>query len=312
MATKQILVTGAGGFIGRTVAPALAAAGLSVRALSRQPLALPGCEVRQLEQFDSEALLPQLAGVDTVVHLIGRSHLLNERAADPQVAFDAVNLQLSERLAETVAEAGVRRLVYLSSIKVNGEGSGRPYRHDDPPQPEDCYGISKWRTEQRLRELSEQHGFELVIIRPVLVYGVGVKGNLAQLCEVLKKGWPLPLATIDNRRDLLSVDNLAELIRLAATEPAAAGEVFLAADGEPLSTPQMIRALARGLGVPAKLLPLPPALLQLAGRLTGRQGQVARLCGDLQVEIDHARRLLGWQPALSSEPGLQRMAEGGH
>jgi nucleoside-diphosphate-sugar epimerase len=203
----------------------------------------------------------------------------------------------------------VRRFVFLSSIKVNGEAThGRAFTADDTPHPEDAYGISKREAEDALHDIADRTGLEVVVLRPPLVYGPGVKGNLRALMRAIDRGIPLPLASIANRRSLVGIDNLIPAIALAATHPAAAGRTFLVSDGEDLSTPQLVRAIASGLGRRARLLPCPVALLRLAGRVTGRSAAVDRLASSLEVDASALRQALGWQPLVPPAVGLARMA----
>ena len=248
-----------------------------------------------------------LEGVDTVLHLAARVHVMNEKASDPLTAFRDVNTAGTLNLARQAAAAGVRRLVFLSSIKVNGEHTapGRPFTADQPAQPEDPYGQSKWEAEQGLQAVSAETGLEVVVVRPPLVYGPGVKANFLKLMNAVARGTPLPLGAVDNRRSLLALDNLTDLLLRCVEQPAAAGHTFLASDGQDLSTPDLVRALARAMGRPARLWPVPVAWLRMAGKLLGRGPQIDRLIGSLQVDIGHTRRVLGWTPRLTVEQGLR-------
>jgi UDP-glucose 4-epimerase len=233
---------------------------------------------------------------------------MRETSDDPLRIFRQVNVEGSRRLAQQAVEAGIRRLIFLSSIKVNGERSqGRPLTADDPAAPEDDYGRSKWEAELALQEVTRASGVELVIVRPVLIYGRGVKGNLQSLTRWIQKGLPLPLGAVNNRRSLLSMQNLLDFLCTCLEHPAAAGEVFLVADGEDLATPELIRKIAMTLGVSTRLFSLPPVVLRLIGELTGRSAAIDRLCGDLQVDIEKNRQLLGWTPKVDVETALQAM-----
>ncbi len=310
---KNILVTGANGFIGRHLCPYLVNQGYSVRAALRSLRAdWHLCEPVVIGDISVGSDWRQaLQGVDCVVHLAGRAHVMRESTNDPLSLFRQVNVEASLRLAEQAAEAGVGRFIYLSSIKVNGESSPlKPLAADDPARPEDAYGQSKWEAEQALGSCLAAADTELVIVRPVLVYGAGVKGNLQSLAGWIRQGLPLPLAGVQNRRSLVGIDNLLDFLQLCIEHPAAAGEVFLVADGEDLSTPQLIRRLAEAMGVTARLFFLPVPMLRLLGRLSGRSAAVDRLCGDLQVDLEKNRRLLGWAAKRSVEAGLRDMLEG--
>jgi nucleoside-diphosphate-sugar epimerase len=254
-----------------------------------------------------------LEGVDTVIHLAARVHVMQESATDPLTAFRRVNLAGSSTLARQAAEAGVKRLIYLSSIKVNGERTdGEPFKADDPPRPEDPYGISKWEAEQALQQIAGQTGLELVILRPVLVYGAGVKGNLERLMAALRRDLPLPLAGIPNRRSLLSIENLLDFTLCCMNHPGAAGEIFLVADAEDLSTPELIRKLARAMGCRVRLFHLPLTLLRLGGKLSGRTAMVARLTEDLQVDLTKNRERLDWVPVVETNQALLQMVRADH
>lgn len=302
----KVLVTGVSGFVGAPLAAHLAAAGHQVTGAARRPGAT---EVAAPELGPEADWRSALAGAEAVVHCAARAHVMDDRAADPLAVFRRVNRDGTLRLAEQAAAAGIRRFVFLSSIKVNGEATTqRPFRAEDAPAPLDPYGIAKAEAEDGLRRLAARTGLELAIIRPPLVHGPGAKGNLATLLGVLHRGLPLPLASVDNRRSLIGVHNLAELARLCLEHPAAAGQTWLAADGPAISTPDLIRALAAAIGRPARLLPCPPALLRLLARLGGRQAMVERLLGSLVVDDSPARTRLGWVPPVPFPEGLRRMA----
>jgi nucleoside-diphosphate-sugar epimerase len=249
-----------------------------------------------------------LQGVRTVMHLAARVHVMTDRAADPLGEFRQVNRDWTERLARAAVEQGVRRFVYLSSVKVNGEESTAPFTEQDVPAPLDPYGISKWEAEQALAVVSSETGLETVVIRSPLVYGAGVGGNFLQLLDVLRRGIPLPLALVDNRRSLIYRGNLVEALVLCAREARAAGRTFLVGDEESLSTPELIRRLAKALGVSPHLWPLPTWALRLAGTITGKGAMVDRLLGSLEVDSSMIRRELGWYPPYSVDQGLAETA----
>ncbi|CAA7621661.1 NAD-dependent epimerase/dehydratase family protein [Magnetospirillum sp. UT-4] len=299
----RVLVTGATGFVGPAICRALAARGHQVVAAARRPV--PDLETRLVGDLGPDTQWSAaLEGCEAVVHLAARAHVMDESEADPLAVFRRINCDGTLRLAEQAEAAGVRRFLFMSSIKVNGEATapGRPFRADDPPAPVDPYGIAKAEAEAGLAALGGS--MAVVILRPPLVHGPGAKGNLAALMRVLARGWPLPLGAVDNRRSLVGLDNLADaagfLLDSDATGP------VLVRDGEDVSTSQLMRLLAAGLGVRPRLLPVPPALLRLGGAGLGRGAAVARLLGSLTVD-DAPLRALGWQPPLSLAAGLARM-----
>lgn len=301
MVADRILVTGATGFLGRAVADHLSERGRRVRAAVRRdgggwPAGVEAVAIGDLSAATDWSVA--LKDVDVVVHCAARAHVLKERAADPLAEFRAVNTDAALALAAQAAAAGVRRFVFISSIGVNGaETHGRGFRHDDPAQPHSPYALSKHEAEQGLRALSGRTGLEVVVIRPPLIVGPDPKGNLATLQRIIDKGLPLPfgLAT-RNRRDLVSRDNLCDLIGVAIEHPAAAGETFLVSDGRPISTRTLLERMAASRGRSPIFLPVPPALLAAALRLIGKGGMAAQLFGDLEVDIEHTRRTLDWAP----------------
>jgi nucleoside-diphosphate-sugar epimerase len=305
-----LLVTGANGFVGRLLCPDLLQRGHEIRAAQRQ--ILPGDSAyEQVAVGDIDECTdwgPALQGVETVIHLAGRAHVMQEASEDPLSLYRQVNVAGSRCLAQQAATAGVRRLIYLSSIKVNGERTGEhPFRETDAPAPEDAYGLSKWEAEQALQKVASETGLELVIVRPVLIYGPGVKGNLLRLSRLIRRGFPLPLKSIDNRRSLLGIDNLLAFLDVCVTHPAAAGEVFLISDGVDFSTPELIRAMAAAMELKPRLLPFPPGWLRGLAGLLGRSTEVERLCGNLQVDIGKSARLLSWHPVVPVTEGLRQM-----
>jgi nucleoside-diphosphate-sugar epimerase len=307
---SRVLVTGSTGFVGSHLLPVLQAQGWRVRTAMRSeaaslPAGVEPCVVGDLA--DHPDLGQALAGADAVIHLAGRAHVMRETATDAEAAFHRANVDATRHLAEQAAAAGVRRFVFLSSIKVNGERTGEaPFTADDPPAPEDAYGRSKWAAEQALHEIAAATGLEVAIIRPPLVYGPGVKGNFPRLLRLVERGIPLPLAGVHNRRSLVGVWNLCDLIATAARQPAAAGETFLVSDQYDLSTPDLVRLIAAAMGRPARLFSFPVGALRLAARAAGQGGAVERLVGSLQVDSSKATRLLGWTPSVAVDEGLRR------
>lgn len=307
-----ILLTGATGFVGRALSAALLATGVPVRAAVRgnspSPAGTQPCRIGDLDAHtDWQAAL---AGVDVVVHLAARVHLMHDTASDPLAEFRRVNVEGTRHLAQQAALAGVRRFIFISSIKVNGEATlpGQAFTASDTPAPVDAYGVSKAEAETALRELAAQTGMEVVIIRPTIVYGPGVKANFLSMMRILHKGIPLPLGRIDNRRSLVALDNLVDLIVHCTHHPAAANQTFLVSDGQDLSTTELLRSMAKALGKTAYLLPIPSGLLITAAAVLGKTTVAQRLCGSLQVDISHTRSQLDWTPPISVDAALQRAA----
>lgn len=310
----RVLVTGANGFVGSALCERLTAQGTTVRAVVRAGMPAKGnsFSVQKTGVGDIHAgtdWSAALAGVTHVVHLAARVHVMREKSRDPLADFRAVNTAGTINLARQAAAAGARRFVYVSTIKVNGEHtSGRPFYAEDDPHPQDAYAQSKLEAELALKEISQHSRLEVAIVRPPLVYGPGVKGNFLSMLRVIRQGWPLPLASCENRRSLVGLTNLVSLLEKCVIHPAAAGQVFLAADGDDLSTPELLRRVARALSRKARLLPFPSTLLRLAAKITGRPGVYERLCGSLQVDAGKARELLGWTPPSSVDAELVRTA----
>lgn len=309
----KVLVTGANGFVGRAVCRRLLAEGWPVAgAVRRQTTLEEGTEARHIGEIGPDTDWDAaLAGIEAVVHLAARVHVMQDKTADPLTAFRRVNTEGTLRLAEAAAKAGVKQFVFMSSIKVNGEETapGHPFRPDDMVAPEDPYGRSKWEAEQGLAEISARTGMAVVILRPPLVHGPGVGGNLQALMTFLGKGLPLPLGLLDNRRSLLGVENLADAVTCCLKAQPQGCATYLLRDGEDVSTPGLIRLLSQCLGQQVLLLPLPPALLRLAGRLLGKGAAMDRLLGSLQVEDSAFRARFGWVPPHSLEEGLRHMVQ---
>ncbi|WP_414429999.1 UDP-glucose 4-epimerase family protein [Alcanivorax sp. IL3] len=305
--TLRVAITGASGFVGQALASRLMAEGCQVTGVVRRELDAPFAQC-VVSGLDDPCLEPLLAECDVLVHAAARAHVMDEDAAAPLAAYRAVNVDGSLAIARRAAAQGVRRFVFISSIKVNGEATplGQPFRHDAKPAPEDAYGISKLEAEQGLTQLASDTGMELVIIRPPLVYGPGVKGNFAGMLKVVSKGLPLPLGRVDNRRSLVGLDNLVDLIRVCLDHPAATGQVFLVSDGEDLSTADLLRRAGQALDKPARLLPVPIGLLRLGATLLGKKAVADRLLGSLQVALVPTCERLGWQPPITVDEGLQR------
>lgn len=304
----MIAITGANGFVGRALCARLGREA-SIRPLvRRRDDHLPGAVIVGDVGPDTD-WSDALDGVDGVVHCAARVHLMRETATDPLAAYRTVNVAGTQRLAEAAAAAGVRRLVFISSVKVMGETTapGHPFRVNDVPRPVDPYGQSKWEAEQALRAVASQTGLEVVVVRPPLVYGPGVRANFLRLMHAVERGWPLPLGAVDNRRSMVALDNLVDLVAVCLHHPQAAGHTFFVSDGADLSTAGLVRAMAAACGVPPHLWRVPVGLLRLAGTLTGQRETVARLVDSLQVDIEVTRKQLGWQPVVTTEQGLRRL-----
>ena len=314
MDNLNVLVTGASGFVGRALCAALLAKGNAFRAAVRSPnLILPSdnSDVFAVGEVGAQTdWTAALAGMNCVIHCAARAHVMHETEVDALQAYLEVNLAGTQCLAEQAADLGVQRLVFLSSIKVNGESTdGLPrFAHDDEVNPEDPYAVSKWKAEQALWEVSAKSSLEVVVVRPPLIYGAGVKGNLMRLLRWVARGVPLPLEAVDNQRSLLGILNLVDFLLRCAEHPAAVGQTFLPSDGKDLSTPQLIQLMAEGMQLPARLLPVPVALLQAGSLLLGKRRRIDRLLSSLQVDGRHAQAQLGWTPPVSVEDGVREMA----
>lgn len=306
---QRLLITGATGFVGSALCTLLDRTGVEYCRATRTAAGTRRDDVVVGRIGPGTDWSAALEGIACVVHLAARTHVMHESAADPLAAYREINVEGTRRLAEAAAAAGVRRFVFLSSVKVNGERTGaQPFGEADAPSPEDAYGITKLEAERVLARISRQSGMAVTVLRPPLVYGPGVKGNFLSLMRAVRKGVPLPLGSLDNRRSLVYVGNLASAIVRCVESERAAGQMFLVSDGEDLSTPELIRRVATALGVRPRLLPCPPALLLLAGRLSGRRAQVARLTDSLQVDSGKIRRELDWAPPVSVDLGLTETA----
>lgn len=311
MRTRVVLVTGARGFLGRPVVELLARRGALVRAAVRTA----GTDVIGASQTIAVGDISQrvdwadaLRSVDVVVHLAARVHVMRETAADPLSAFRRVNRDATLGLAYAAASAGVRRFVYVSSVKVMGErSSDRAFTELDPVRPADPYAVSKAEAEAGLHEVGRATGLEIVVVRPPLIHGPGVAGNLCRLMALVRRRVPLPFGCVDNRRSVVGVDNLADLLVACAFEPAAAGETFFASDGDPVGTADLIRLIARAFGVSPRLVPIPPGLLRAMGSMVGVSHDLGRLLDSLDIDTSHVARTLGWVAPVPLDEGIRRM-----
>jgi nucleoside-diphosphate-sugar epimerase len=311
-----ILVTGASGFVGSALVTHLAQQGLKVRACSRMMAAHPNEVVESVSGVDlltATDLTFLLAGVTCVVHAAARVHVMHETSTDPLADFRKMNVDATLRLARQAAAAGVKRFIFLSTIKVNGESTplGQPFLASDQPNPHDAYAISKLEAERGLQQIAAETGLEVVIIRPPLVYGPGVEANFGRLLSWVNKGIPLPLgcATV-NRRSFVAIDNLIDFVVTCIRHPKAANQIFLVSDGRDVSTAELLRGMANALNRKALLVPIPVRWLARGAKLFGATEAAQRLLQSLQVDIVKNEVLLGWVPPLSLDQGLQRVASG--
>jgi nucleoside-diphosphate-sugar epimerase len=318
---QSILITGATGFVGSRLAAFLSSQfpEMELRlALRCRPEDLQVPSVLSVGSIEvvgdinpytnwSNALI----GVDVLIHLAARVHVMKDVALDPLEEYRNANTLATIHLAQEAAKAGVKRFIYLSSIKVNGEETtpGQSYSEDSIPAPIDPYGVSKWEAELGLEKVCAQTGMEFVIIRPPLVYGPGVKANFQKLMGLVAKGLPLPLGAVHNQRSMLALDNLVSFIAEVMTNPLAANQCFLLSDGEDVSTSQLLKLLAKGMDKPSWLIPIPAFILRGLAQVLGASSAADRLLGSLQIDSSKARELLHWQPPLSLEEGIAMAAK---
>jgi UDP-4-keto-D-QuiNAc 4-reductase len=309
----KVLVTGASGFVGSALCAHLVAKGHTVRGAVRnnQGKPLPGVGYQIISDMSIGSNWREvLTDINVVVHCAARVHVMKETSIDPLAAFREVNVKSTACLAEKAVDRGAKRFIYISSIKVNGETtSGHSFKADDTPAPEDPYGISKWEAEQVLWEVAEKTGLEVVIIRPPLVYGPGVRANFFRLMQVIMSGMPLPLGSINNRRSIVALGNLVDLIEACLNNPQAINQTFLVSDGDDLSTKALYQRTAVALGRSGRLIPVPVSLLWAMARLFGKSDFAQRLCGSLQVDISKTRDRLSWSPPISVDEALHKTAK---
>lgn len=309
-----VLLTGASGFVGKAVLKTAQQRSLKIRPVFRSMDSAKGHpEAVLVSGLDGAADWSQaLKGVDVVIHAAARAHIMREEALDPLAEYRRVNVEGTLNLARQAAAAGVRRFVFISSIKVNGEATalGRPFTADDAPAPEDAYGLSKAEAEAQLQQVAQETGMEVTIIRPPLIYGPGVKGNFASLVRWVHRGLPLPLGGVThNRRSLVGLDNLVDLILVCADHPKAANQTFLISDGEDLSTTELLKRIGKALKQPACLLWVPAGAISFMAGLVGKKVISQRLLGSLQVDVHKTCELLDWKPSVAVDEGLRRAVE---
>ena len=308
----KLLVTGANGFVGKSLCAELSWRGHAVRMASRTASA-KGAADFVLASVGAETNWSAALGArEVVIHLAARVHAMNDTSTDPLAEFRKVNVVGTLNLARQAAAVGVKRFVFISSVKVNGEATqlGSPFTADNEPAPLDAYGVSKMEAEQGLHEIASQTGMEMVVLRPPLVYGPGVKANFFTMMRWLQRGIPLPLGAIYNQRSLVALDNLIDLIVTCMTHPAAVNQTFLVSDGEDVSTAELLRRMGEAMNCPARLIPVPAYWLEQAASLIGKRDMAQRLCGSLQVDIQKTRQLLQWEPPVTLDQGLKKAAEG--
>jgi UDP-4-keto-D-QuiNAc 4-reductase len=304
-------MTGADGFVGQPAARALEARGHEVVRLVRRARGPGSVRVVLDDLTEVRDWRPYLRGIDVVVHLAARAHVLKETERDPQQAFERANVNLSTALARAATSAGVRRLVFVSSIGVNGNGTDgrRPFRETDEPRPVTPYARSKLAAERALEEIARSSSLQLSILRPPLIYGPGAKGNLMRMLKLVASGLPVPLGSVRNRRSLVGVDDLCQALALAAEVDSAAGQTFLIAEPEPRSTPEIFSALYRAIERPNRLVPFSELALRLGSTALGLGATYKQLCGSLEVDSSKAREFLGWSPRTAFEDGMREVAQ---
>jgi nucleoside-diphosphate-sugar epimerase len=313
----KLLITGANGFVGQALCQHLAQRRHHVTAQARTAQSLSFIEqdsqylcrrIADLDQISKEK--SSLNGMDALIHCAARVHQVRESASDPMAAYRAINTDATLALARAAASAGVKRFVFLSSVKVNGDfsPSGKPFTAQDAA-PQDPYGVSKWEAEQGLREIAAKTGMDVVIIRPPLVYGPGAKANFLTMMQWLHRGIPLPFGAIKNQRSLVALPNLVDFITLCLTHPKAVNQTFLISDRHDVSTTELLRGLGDALHRPARLIPVPQSMLELGLKAIGKAGVAQRLCGNLTVDSSPASELLGWRPPITVQQGLELTAD---
>ena len=312
----RVMVTGGTGLVGQSLIGELVALSYNVTALVRNPTATLDENVKRVivsDYMNNNQALSDLGifqNIDVIVHLAARVHIMNDSNSDPLIEFRKINTQATLNLAKQAAEAGVKRFVFISSVKVNGELTlEQPFSSEDKYIPTDPYGRSKYEAEQGLLALAKETGMEMVIIRPPLVYGPGVKANFLSMMKWVDKGIPLPLGAIDNKRSFIALDNLVHFIIHCIDHPKAANEIFLISDGEDVSTTELLQKVANAFGKKSALIPISVGLMTLTAKLLGKGDIASRLFSSLQLDSSKARELLQWQPVITMDEQLKKTAE---
>lgn len=316
---KKICVTGANGFIGNSICKILSDSGNIVRGFVRnfEP-SLNSDKTEYISVGDISSKInwkDRLINFDYIIHCAGIAHMMDNN--DKKNIYNLINFEATKHLAEQAAKANIKRLIFLSTIKVNGESTGidqkdnqsKIFKHTDLASPKDPYAISKFKAEKALWEISEKTGLEIVVLRLPLVYGQGVKGNLMQLIKLIKIGVPLPFALIKNQRSMIGIDNLIDLLIKCIENPKAAGKTFLVSDGQDISTPDLINSISISIGRSSRLIPVPISLLQVLGKLFKRQNEIEKLIGSLQIDSSYVREILNWTPKINIKEGIKKMVK---
>lgn len=306
----RVLVTGASGFVGKALCKELANRGFDIVAVARTRDAGLSEIASKLVMADladiNDEIQSTLLQVDVLIHVAGRAHIIKEQSKNPYLAYAKINIEATKNLALQAASCGVKRFIYISSVKVNGETTNTvPFDELITPSPEDDYGKTKYEAEKELRLIAANANMEVVIIRPPLIYGKGVKANLKNLIKLCQSKLLLPFGAIHNKRSMVYIENLIDFIALCITHPKAANETFLISDDEDVSTTTLIRTIRTTLGLPSLLLPIPRSWMVFMLCLIGRKSLLTRLCGNLQVDITKAKTLLGWKPPFTFEQGIK-------
>lgn len=313
----KVFITGATGFVGRALVSELISSDVEVVATVRNITAELPERVRQIvcddlsQLSETNSLIDILSDVDIVIHTAARAHVMKDSYSEPLSEYRKMNVTVTRELARQAAEVGVKRFIFVSSVKVNGELTkhNQMFSENDAAQPSDDYGLSKFEAEQTLIEISKISSMQIVIIRPPLVYGLRVKANFANVVKLIKKGWPLPFGRVHNKRSMIAIDNLIAFIKLCMSHPAAANELFLIADKDDISTTALLKNIAKASGVKSILLPIPVALMSGLAKLLGKKDVADRLFGNLQIDTSKARRILDWNPVITMDEQLEKMAE---